>query len=82
MSNLILFPSTAERDRTFKRALYANHGVNEYWIVDITAKDIIVLLLGERGYEVVYPRRRRDIDFADLARAHAEYRRSILKYSV
>ncbi len=48
MSNLILFPSTAERDRTFKCTLYANHGVNEYWIVDITAKDIIVLLLGKR----------------------------------
>ena len=49
----ILSPSTAERDRTFKRTLYANHGVNEYWMVDPTAKDITVLLLGERGYEVV-----------------------------
>ena len=53
MSNLILFPAAAERDRTFKRALYANHGVNEYWMVDIIAKDVTVLLLGERGYEVV-----------------------------
>ena len=49
----ILSPSTAERDRTFKRTLYAKHGVNEYWMVDITAKDITVLLLDERGYEVV-----------------------------
>ena len=49
----ILSPSTAERDKTFKRALYANHGVNEYWMVDTTAKDITILLLGERGYEVV-----------------------------
>ena len=49
----ILSPSTAERDKTFKRALYARHGVNEYWMVDTTAKDITVLLLGERGYEVV-----------------------------
>ena len=49
----ILSPSTAERDRTFKRTLYANHGVSEYWMVDTTAKDITVLLLGERGYEVV-----------------------------
>ena len=48
----ILSLSTAERE-TFKRALYANHGVNEYWMVDPTAKDITVLLLGERGYEVV-----------------------------
>ena len=46
-------PSTAERDKTFKRALYARHGVNEYWMVDTTAKDITILLLGERGYEVV-----------------------------
>ena len=49
----ILSPSTAERDKTFKRTLYAKHGVNEYWMVDTTAKDITVLLLGERGYEVV-----------------------------
>ena len=49
----ILSPSTAERDKTFKHALYARHGVNEYWMVDTTAKDITVLLLGERGYEVV-----------------------------
>ena len=26
---------------------------NEYWMVDTTAKAITVLLLGERGYEVV-----------------------------
>ncbi len=49
----ILSPSTAVRDRTFKRALYARHGVNEYWMVDTTAKTITVLLLGERGYAVV-----------------------------
>ena len=49
----ILSPSTAERDRTFKRMLYSRHGVNECWMVDITAKDITVLLLDERGYEVV-----------------------------
>ena len=49
----ILSPSTAERDRTFKRTLYAKYGVNEYWMVDTTAKDITVLLLGEREYEVV-----------------------------
>ena len=49
----ILSPSTAERDRTFKRTLYAKHGVNEYWLVDPDAQEITVLLLGERGYEVV-----------------------------
>ncbi len=49
----ILSPSTATRDRTFKRTLYARHGVKEYWMVDTTAKDITVLLLGDRGFEVV-----------------------------
>ena len=49
----ILSSSTAERDRTFKRTLYARHSVKEYWMVDTTAKDITVLLLGERGYKVV-----------------------------
>ena len=49
----ILSPSTATRDRTFKRTLYARHGVKEYWMVDTSAKDITVLLLGDRGFEVV-----------------------------
>ena len=49
----ILSPSTATRDRTFKRTLYARHGVKEYWMVDTTAKDITVLLLGDQGFEVV-----------------------------
>ncbi|MDE3000750.1 MAG: Uma2 family endonuclease [Gemmatimonadota bacterium] len=49
----ILSPSTATRDRTFKRTLYARHGVKEYWLVDTTEKDVTVLLLGDRGFEVV-----------------------------
>ena len=48
----ILSPSTAERDKTFKRALYAEHGVREYWMVDTDAKTITVLLLGDRGFAV------------------------------
>ena len=48
----ILSPSTAERDRTFKRTLYAMHGVNEYWMVDPDEKTITVLLPGESGFEV------------------------------
>ena len=48
----ILSSSTATRDRTFKRTLYARHGVKEYWMVDTTEKDITVLLLGVRGLEV------------------------------
>ncbi|MCE2539414.1 MAG: Uma2 family endonuclease [Acidobacteria bacterium] len=48
----ILSPSTAERDLTFKRRLYARHGVSEYWIVDTTARSVTVLLLREAGFEV------------------------------
>ena len=43
--------STAERDESFKRQLYANFGVKEYWLVDPEAATISILLLGESGYE-------------------------------
>ena len=33
----ILSPATADRDRGYKRALYARHGVAEYWLVDPAA---------------------------------------------
>ena len=49
----ILSPATAERDRTVKLDLYAQHGVKEYWIVDPDAKTSMVLLRGEGGFEVV-----------------------------
>jgi Uma2 family endonuclease len=49
----ILSPATAERDRTVKLDLYAQHGVKEYWIVDPDAKTITVLLRGEGGLGVV-----------------------------
>ena len=48
----VLSPSTAHRDRTFKRALYARHGVSEFWLVDTDAHTIEVLLLGPNGYDV------------------------------
>ena len=49
----ILSPSTADRDRTVKRALYARHGVKEYWLVDADEHTIAVLLIGDRGFEQV-----------------------------
>ena len=49
----VLSPSTAHRDRTFKRALYARHGVREYWLVDTDAHSIEVLQLEEEGYHTV-----------------------------
>ena len=36
----ILSPSTAQRDRTLKRTLYALHGVPEYWQADTDARDV------------------------------------------
>lgn len=48
----ILSPATAARDRTIKRALYAKHGVREYWLVDPDAKTVTVLLLEERGFAI------------------------------
>lgn len=49
----ILSPSTAARDKTFKRSLYAKHGITEYWMVDLTTKTITILRLGEHGFEVI-----------------------------
>ncbi len=48
----ILSPSTAGRDRTLKRALYARHGVKEYWLVDPDARTVTVLRLGAGDFEV------------------------------
>lgn len=48
----ILSPSTADRDLTFKRRLYARHGVREYWIVDTEARTVTVLRLHEGEFAV------------------------------
>jgi len=47
----ILSPATAERDQTYKKTLYARHGVKEYWIVDPEEKTITVMTLGKAGFE-------------------------------
>ena len=49
----ILSPATAGRDRTLKRALYARHGVKEYWLVDPEARTVTVLGLGAGDFDVV-----------------------------
>lgn len=46
----ILSESTAGRDRTYKRTLYARHGVSEYWLVDPDAQTVEVLMLTESGF--------------------------------
>lgn len=47
----ILSPSTAERDRTYKKTLYARHGVREYWVVDPALSTVEVFTQGEKGFE-------------------------------
>ena len=48
----VLSPSTAQRDRTLKRTLYALHSVPEYWQADTDAKIAMVLTLDNGEYKV------------------------------
>ena len=41
----VLSPSTASRDRVYKRDLYARHGVAHYWLVDPLARTLKALEL-------------------------------------
>jgi Uma2 family endonuclease len=47
----ILSPSTAEKDKTYKRRLYAKHGVKEYWIVDPDEEIVEILTIRRNGYD-------------------------------
>lgn len=57
----ILSPATADRDRTYKRTLYARYGVQEYWIVDPDKKEVEVMTLRERGFETVAIYKKEDV---------------------
>jgi Uma2 family endonuclease len=57
----IFSPATAERDRTYKKTLYARHEVKEYWIVDPEEKTIKVMTLGKAGFESFGTYGKRDI---------------------
>ena len=46
----ILSPSTSERDRTLKLALYESHRVPEYWLVDTDDRCIYQYRLESGGY--------------------------------
>jgi Uma2 family endonuclease len=46
----ILLPSTARKDRIDKKCAYERNGVDEYWIVDPSRKQVTVFHLGKRGY--------------------------------
>ncbi len=50
----ILSPSTAERDRGYKRDMYERHGVKEYWMADVDLATVAALRLGADGlFEIV-----------------------------
>lgn len=49
----ILSPATHERDRTYKRTLYAKYGSKEYWLTDPEGQTIEVLTLSETGFNTV-----------------------------
>ena len=46
----ILSPGTEERDRGYKRTLYARHGVGEYWILDPEARTVEVYSAAAQGF--------------------------------
>ncbi len=47
----VLSPTSLDRDRHVKKALYARNGVREYWIVDPDARSIEVFALDGERYE-------------------------------
>lgn len=49
----ILSPSTAERDLSIKKKLYFKFGIKEYWVVDIEARKVEVMIMGEEGFETL-----------------------------
>jgi Uma2 family endonuclease len=49
----IFSPSTAERDRTYKKRLYARNRVKELWLVDPDEKTIDVCKWSHRGFQSV-----------------------------
>ncbi len=57
----ITSPATADRDRGYKKTLYARHGVREYWIVDPQEETIEVFTLGERGFQGVATYRKGEV---------------------
>ena len=49
----VISPSTASKDRELKRAIYAENGVGEYWLVDPDARTISVLSLHDNDFREV-----------------------------
>ncbi|MEM1031815.1 MAG: Uma2 family endonuclease [Myxococcota bacterium] len=49
----VLSPSTAKRDRVDKRNLYATHGINHYWIIDVDARALEAFELDQGRWVLV-----------------------------
>jgi len=49
----VLSPSTSKNDRGYKKDLYAESGVSDYWIVDPFARSIEVYSLADGQYRLV-----------------------------
>jgi len=46
----ILSPATAQKDQTEKKAIYAENGVEEYWIVDSKRREVTVYTLSGKRF--------------------------------
>lgn len=49
----ILSPGTGERDKGYKKGLYARYGVREYWIIDPKARMVEVYTQDREGFRMV-----------------------------
>ena len=49
----VVSPSTLTRDRELKRSIYAEHGVQEYWLVDPDARTISVMSLQGKDFREI-----------------------------
>ncbi len=49
----ILSPGTEERDKGYKKGLYARYGVREYWIIDPKARMVEVYTQDREGFRMV-----------------------------
>ncbi|MFQ6034174.1 MAG: Uma2 family endonuclease [Candidatus Bipolaricaulia bacterium] len=57
----IISPGTGERDRGYKKTLYARYGVKEYWIVDPEVETVEVFTPGEKGFVLTRAYRSADV---------------------
>ncbi len=49
----VISPSSKERDRFIKKALYLKFGVSEYWLVDLEKRCVEILSLADNEYKLI-----------------------------